>query len=92
MPLSQRVTFKTMLKKENRIAVPRIVRWQYKLEPLEILKVTVSVVGAMGVKECFLGKMRKDGRIVIPKLQLALLRRDEPTLESFTLEVTLEPA
>ena len=81
-----------MLKKRNRIAVPRIVRWQYKLEPSEVLKVTVSVVGMLGAKENFLAKMRKDGRIVIPLLQLALLRGHEPSLDGFALEVTLEPA
>ncbi len=46
----------------------------------------------MGVRENFLGKMRKDGRIVIPKLEIALLRGDEPSLEGYALEVTLEPA
>ena len=89
MPLTQRVTFKTMLKKNNRILVPRIVRWQYKLEPSEVLKITVSVIGRLGARENFLGKIRKDGRIVIPKLQQALLRGNEPNLDSFALEVTL---
>jgi hypothetical protein len=46
----------------------------------------------MGIRECFLGKMHKDGRIIIPKLQIALLRRDEPSLAGFPLEVTIEPA
>jgi hypothetical protein len=91
MPLTHRITFKTTVKKQNRIAIPKILRWQYKLESSEVLKVTVSVEGTMGVRESFLGKMRKDGRIAIPQLQLALLRRNEPSLEDFALEVMLEP-
>ena len=56
------------------------------------MRITVSVVGAMGVGESFLGKIYLDGRIVVPKLQIALLRRDEPSLAGFPLEVTIEPA
>ena len=56
------------------------------------MRITVSVVGAMGVRECFLGKMHLDGRIVVPKLQIALLRRDEPSLAGFPLEVIIELA
>lgn len=91
MPLTGRVTFKAMLKKRDLLYVPKLIRWQYKLEPSEVLKVTVSVVGEMGVRESFLGKIHKDGRIVIPKLQIALLRRNQPSLEGFALEVTIEP-
>jgi hypothetical protein len=36
--------------------------------------------------------MLKDGRLVIPKLTMALLKRDEPSLEGYVMEVTLEPA
>jgi len=35
--------------------------------------------------------MQKDGRIAIPKFTLALLKRDEPSLEGYAMEVTLEP-
>ena len=35
--------------------------------------------------------MGKDGRIVIPKLMLTLLKGDKPNLESYVMEVTLEP-
>ncbi len=92
MPLTRRVTFKAILKKRDLLYVPKLIRWQYKLESSEILRVTVSVVGAMGLRESFLGKMHKDGRIAIPKLQVALLKCKEPSLEGFALEVTLEPA
>ena len=92
MPLSQRVSFKTMLQKQNRLQVPKLVRWEYKLESSEVLKVTVIIVGLLGVRECFLAKMQKNGQIRIPDLTMALLKRDEPSLEGCVMEVTLEPA
>lgn len=67
------------------------MRWQFKLEPSEVFKITVSVVGLMGVRESFFAKMYNDGRILVPQVPLALLRRNEPSLEGFALEVTLEP-
>jgi hypothetical protein len=92
LPLTHRVIFKTLLKKRDLLSIPKLIRWQYKLESSEVLRITVSVVGAMGVRESFLGKMHKDGRIIVPKLQIALLRRDEPSLAGYALEVTIEPA
>jgi hypothetical protein len=61
------------------------------LESSDVFKVTVTIVGLLGVRESFLAKMQKDGRIGIPKLTLALLKRDEPSLEGYAMEVTLEP-
>lgn len=92
MPLNQRITYKTTMKKRNLLQVPKFVRWQYKLEPSQILKVTVSIVGSMGVRESFLTSMHKDGRVGIPPLQLALLKKSEEKIEEYALEVTLEPA
>ena len=37
-------------------------------------------------------KMGKDGRILIPKLTLALLRSKKPDPAGYGMEVTLEPA
>ncbi len=91
MPLTQRVSFKNILTKTNLIQVPKLVRWQFKLEPSEILKITVAIKDRLGVKESFLGKMHKDGRITIPQLTLALLKQYEPNLEGLVLEITLEP-
>lgn len=92
LPLSTTVSFKTRLQKQNRLQVPKLIRWQYKLEPSETLNVTVTIVGLLGVRGSFLAKVQKDGRIAIPKLTLALLKRNEPNLEGYVLEVTLEPA
>ena len=91
MPLSQRVIFKTRLQKQNRLQVPKLVRWEYKLETSETLNVTVVVLGLWDARESFLAKLQKNGRIRIPDLTLALLKRDKPSLEGYVIEVTLNP-
>jgi hypothetical protein len=92
MPLTQRVNFKTPLRKQNRLRVPKVVRSQFKLETSEVTKVTVSVAGTISVKESFLGKIRNDGYITAPAVVVALLKGDKSSLEGYVLEVTLEPA
>lgn len=92
MPLTQRVNFKTPLRKQNRLRVPRVVRGQFKLETSEVTKVTVSVAGTISVKESFFGKIRNDGYITAPAVVVALLKGDKLSLEGYVLEVTLEPA
>ena len=42
MPLTKQETFKAKLQRHNRIAVPTLLRWRYKMEPGELLKVTVK--------------------------------------------------
>ena len=61
MPLDRRLTFKTLLRKENRLRVPRVIRGQFKLEPTQMLKITLTLALGLGDKESFFGKMRKDG-------------------------------
>ena len=65
--------------------------WQYKLEPDQVLDVTVSPCDYVSVRESFLAKMLKDGRIVIPKLTLQLLQQEARSLEGQIMEVTLQP-
>jgi hypothetical protein len=64
---------------------------KYKLESTEVLRVTITIVGVLGVRESFLATLHKDGSLVIPKLTMALLKRNEPSLEGCVMEVTLEP-
>jgi len=92
MPLTERVNFKTKLQRGNRVQIPKLVRWRFKLETDQILKVTASVFGVWGAPQSFLARMGKDGRVVIPKLTLTLLKADEPNLEGYVIEVTLEPS
>ncbi len=90
LPLTNSVTFKTRLQKQNRFTVPKLLRWKYKMEPTEVLKVTVHVIGSMCVSESYVTKMLKEGRIIIPKFTIALLHQDAG-IEIQAIEVTLEP-
>ena len=44
-----------------------------------------------GLSQSFRARIGKEGRILIPKLMLALLKGDKPNLEGYVMEVTLEP-
>ena len=94
MPLTEPVTFKTKLQRHNRIVVPRLVRWRYKMEPGELLKVNVAPYGSESYQEeVFLAKMASDGRLTVPKLTLEVLKlREEKNLTGTILEVTISPA
>ena len=94
MPLTQKVTFKTLLQRGNRVQVPKLIRWQFKMETDQVLKIGVGtqVLGIWREWESFYSKMSKDGRILIPKLTLELLRSEKPDLTGYVIEVTLEPA
>jgi hypothetical protein len=90
--LTESVVFKAVLQRGNKVQVPRLLRWQYRMEPDQVLRVEVRSFEFSGC-ERFLGRMRRDGRLTIPLLTLKLLRGDdEGNLEGYVLEVTLEPA
>jgi bifunctional DNA-binding transcriptional regulator/antitoxin component of YhaV-PrlF toxin-antitoxin module len=93
MPLTEPVTFKTKLQHHNRIVVPRLVRWRYKMEPGELLKVNVAPYGSENyLEEMFLAKMARDGRLTVPKLTMEVLKqREEKNLTGTILEVTISP-
>ena len=42
MPLTQKVTFETMLEKGNRLQIPKLIQWQFKMEQNQVLRVGVS--------------------------------------------------
>jgi bifunctional DNA-binding transcriptional regulator/antitoxin component of YhaV-PrlF toxin-antitoxin module len=94
MPLTESATFKTKLQRHNRIVVPRLVRWRYKMEPGELLKVNVAPYGSENyLEEVFLAKMASDGRLTVPKLTMEVLKqREEENLTGAILEVTISPA
>ncbi len=94
MPLTEEFEFKAKLQKGNRVQLPKLVRWQFKMEPTQVLKTTVSIQGSYS-GEVFYARMGKDGRLTIPKLTLELLKEeldDGENLFDFVLEVMLEPA
>jgi len=90
LPLTQSVTFKVQLQNQNRFQVPKIVRWEYKLETSQILKVTLKVLD-LGFYETFMAKMLSDGRITVPRLVTVILQQKTPNLKDYFIEVTLEP-
>lgn len=81
-----------MLQRGNRVQVPKLVRWQFKLGSVQVLKVTVDVVNVCGSRQIFYARMGKDGRITVPRLQRELLRGREQSVVGYVMEVTLEPA
>jgi hypothetical protein len=90
LPLTESVSFKAVLQKGNRVQIPRLVRWQFKLEPTQILNIQIEAEDL--VCEEFLGRMNKDGRIIIPRRTINLLREEEESLEGHIFKVTLKPA
>ena len=91
-PLNQRVSFEGQIQRSNKVQIPKLIRWQHKIEPDQVLKVGVSVPVKGSGEHFFLAKMRKDGRIIIPKLTVAMLQGKEENLLGYILEITLEPA
>jgi hypothetical protein len=81
-----------MLQKGNRVQVPRVVRWQFKMGTEQVLKVSVTAVNLWSGWQTFYAKMGKDGRIIVPKPQRELLRSKKQSLVGYAMEVTLEPA
>jgi len=65
MPITEKVSFLARLQKLNRLQIPVEVRWRYKLEKGEILKVKVNPVGSLE-SETFVARLLGDGRITIP--------------------------
>jgi len=91
MPLTQKISFETVLQKGNRVQVPKLVRWQFKLDTEQVLKVTVNAVNVWGSGQTFYAQMNKSGRITVQKLQRELLRGKEQSLTGYVMEVVLEP-
>jgi hypothetical protein len=42
MPLTVKVTFETLLEKGNRLQIPKLIQWQFKMEQNQVLRVGVS--------------------------------------------------
>lgn len=95
MPLTKAVSFKAVLQKGNRVQVPKVVRWQFKMDPEQVLKVTVNALNVFSGWGTFYARMDKSGRITIPKLTLKLLQDkacEKQSLTGAVMEVRLELA
>ncbi len=86
MPLLHEEKFVTRLQKGNRIQLPVLIRWKYRLEQGEIFKVNTRNPEKYK-NETFYARLGIDGRITIPKLILELIEAEAGTI----LEVTLYP-
>ncbi len=91
MPLTQKVEFKTVLQRGNRIQVPKLIRWQFKLETDQVLKVGANALNLWTGWQSFYAKISKDGRILIPNLTLTLIQGEKPNIEGYILNITIEP-
>jgi hypothetical protein len=49
MTLTTTVAFKATLQKGDRFQIPRPIRWQFKLEPNQVLEVTLNFTGFRGL-------------------------------------------
>ena len=92
MPLTRLVSFKAALQKGNRVQIPKLIRWQFKLEPEQILKATILHPESFDIRERFYTHMNKDGRITIPKITLKLIQDRLTSLKGCILKIDLEPA
>ncbi len=88
MPLTEKVTFKIPLEACNKIQIPKIIRWQFKLDPQQVLHVEIHSGSA---QETFYAKTGKDGRIHIPKTVTYTLFGKTENLAGYLLEISLEP-
>lgn len=85
LPLTESILFKTRLQKGNRVQVPKLIRWQFKMETDQVLKVGVAVNNPWTGWQFFYAKMGKDGRILIPKLTVSLLQGEKSSLNGYVL-------
>ena len=92
MPLTRKVRFEAVSQRCNMFQVPKLIRWQFKLEPNQVLKVSVSDQSSPQGWHDYFSKMTKNGRIRIPKLLVLLFKGEKPNLSGHLLDITLEPA
>ena len=90
MPLTRRVTFKVQLQNQNRFQIPKNVRWQYKLEPTQIMKITLRIY-QIDFSESFLGKMLPDGRVTVPRIVIVQLLQKMPNPKTHFIDILLDP-
>jgi len=89
--LDRKITF-TGIFNSGRIVVPKLYRLQHKLEGSQVLKVSINLAGDWSNKQSFITKIRKDGRIGIPKAVQCRLKHKDQNLQGCNVEITLEPA
>jgi hypothetical protein len=89
--LDRKITF-TGIFNSGRVVVPKFFRWLYKLEGSQLLKVSINLAGDWSNNQIFPTKIRKDGKIGIPKAVQDRLKRKDQDLQGCNVDITLEPA
>ena len=92
MPLTEKVTFQSTLEPYNKVQVPKLIRWQFKNGERPGFKGRCKCFRPWDRLAVFYAKMKKDGRIRVPRLALLILQGEKPTLVGYLLEITLKPA
>jgi hypothetical protein len=92
MPLTRAVSFKARLQCGNLIQDPKYVRWHYKLEPAQTLEASVRFENLWRFQESFFCRITKDGRIIIPKVIIALFAAGKPNLNNHIADIKLVPS
>ena len=59
MPLTKKVTFQSTLENCNKVQVPKLIRWQFKMENEQVLKVGVNALDLGQGWQFFYAKMIK---------------------------------
>ena len=92
MPLTEMIKFQTVLEKGNRLQIPKLIQTQFKMDRMQVLKVTINTLSFGGEMQLFYAKMDKQGRLFVPRLQLARLTRNvSQQLANPVFSVTIEP-
>jgi len=92
VPLTQKVRFQVVLEKCGEVQIPKLIRWQFKLETDQVLRVGVKPLESMERLEFYYAKMTKDGRLRVPRRVQSIFKSEKPSLSGSMLDVTLEPA
>ena len=92
MPLTEKVTFTAPLQRANLVQVPKLIRWRFKMDNDQALKVGVNFLDLHKGWHFFYTKMREDGRITVPKLVLSRFMGEQTNAAGYVLEIMLEPA
>ena len=71
--------------------IPKIIRYEFKLEPNQILKVGFSVPSQFRGWQFFYAKMENAGKMFIPKEILSHWYEEKSHLPGCIVELTLEP-
>jgi hypothetical protein len=91
MTLTRKITFRGMLQIGDRVQIPNAIRWEFKLESDQLLKIGFSVPNNFRGWQFYFAKMEKAGRISIPEAILSQWEQERASLSGCIVEITLEP-